>query len=58
MKTIIKKGTKQKMKCSDCGCEFSYEQEDIERKEFDTARYKVFVKCPQCESVCIIKQTR
>lgn len=27
---IIEKGTKQKTQCSECGCIFSFEKEDIE----------------------------
>ena len=30
---IIKEGTRKIAKCSVCGCEFSYEEEDIEKYE-------------------------
>ena len=49
MITIIKFGTKKRATCSNCGCVFTYENEDTEKiydKETDKT-YKV-VNCPQC----------
>ena len=39
---IIKEGTRKIAKCANCGCEFSYEEEDV---QIFTKRH---VKCPQC----------
>ena len=40
---ILKKGTRQKLTCDECGCYFSYETEDIKIiNECDC------VDCPQC----------
>ena len=49
---IIKEGTRKIAKCPNCGCEFSYEREDIE-KDGLLANNSVFigkawVVCPQC----------
>ena len=48
---IIKEGTRKIAKCPNCGCEFSYEREDIE-KDGLLANNSVFigkawVVCPQ-----------
>ncbi len=60
MKKIIKKGTKAIMKCDNCGCEFSYEEEDTHtaltnhlRSKYTTTTY--LVDCPQCDTACVIK---
>lgn len=52
---IIKRGTKQIAKCETCGCEFSYEQEDV-CSEKDT--YKVSINCPQCSHEVVLIQCR
>ena len=49
---IIKKGTREIAECPICGCEFSYEKEDlcmnpIKRKEW-------IVNCPQCNKAFAI----
>ena len=47
---IIKKGTLKVTKCTNCGCEFSYEDDDIQdhlaTERFDNS-YK-YIVCPQC----------
>lgn len=52
---IIKQGTRQITTCENCGCEFSYESDDILEKlkpmyngfpKID----KMYVKCPQCKT--------
>lgn len=50
---IIKRGTKQKIKCKNCGCFFSYEQEDVQ-VDNDELRSKHFISCPQCKEKLII----
>ena len=46
---IIEPGTRKIAKCSVCGCEFSYEEEDINM--FPNARRNsvtLYIHCPQC----------
>lgn len=53
MKIIIKKGNQFETECSNCGCIFKYEKEDIECKEEDKwgrAGY-YYVTCPCCENM-------
>ena len=59
---IIKEGTRKIEKCSACGCEFSYEEEDIE-KDGLLANNSVFigktwVVCPQCGKEIVLTTTR
>lgn len=42
---IIKKGTIKIEKCPTCGCEFSYEREDL---CMDPISKEWIVNCPQC----------
>ena len=53
---IIKEGTIKIAKCQNCGCEFSYEKEDlcmnpIKREEW-------IVNCPQCNKAVTIMAER
>lgn len=50
---IIKHGTKQVTKCRECGCGFSYEEEDIQG-----CSVKTFVECPQCKKEIVLKAVR
>lgn len=57
MKTIIKKGSLKVLKCCHCGCEFSYEEEDIEKvSEVNKigGAEKEIVKCPQCNGELVL----
>ena len=49
---IIKEGTRKITKCPNCGCEFSYEEEDIEKYGLLANNLvligKTWVVCPQC----------
>ena len=49
---IIKEGTRKIAKCPNCGCEFSYEEEDV---QIFTIRH---VKCPQCNEAVTIMAER
>lgn len=60
---IIEKGTKQKTQCSECGCIFSFEKEDIDimsnynpYKEYNYMRKTI--KCPQCSNVIVLEAVR
>lgn len=58
---IIKRGTRTVTECKNCGCKFSYEAEDIQRKYSfinDPKRHGECVICPQCNKEVIIWQTR
>ena len=51
---IIKEGTRKIENCPNCGCEFSYEREDVLRDPIWVGNY---VKCPQCkEAIKIFEQ--
>lgn len=53
MVKIIKKGTRQKMTCEECGCYFSFDEEDIE----NPATLRILssktraITCPQCGNI-------
>ena len=51
---IIKEGTRKIAKCPNCGCEFSYEREDVLRDPIWIGNH---VNCPQCnESIKVITE--
>lgn len=58
MVRIIEKGTRQIEQCEDCGCKFSFDNEDlmhykgegIYEKGFKEG-FKHFIACPQCNSL-------
>ena len=55
---IIKTGTRKQIECKECGCLFSYEEEDIRTKNnransFDplsVTTYDKYIECPQCSA--------
>ena len=53
---IIKPGTKKITKCESCGCQFSYEEEDVrsDNRTFE----ETWVMCPQCKKRVIIVAAR
>jgi len=61
---IIKQGTKKTCSCDNCGCLFSYEDEDIENiyqgSYFSVSEmnHKNIVRCPQCNTGIVLKQTK
>lgn len=50
---IIKKGTKQKIQCGECGCLFSFEKEDME-----IINNCKTIKCPQCDNILVLEAIR
>ena len=52
---IIKEGTRKIEKCPNCGCEFSYEREDL---CMDPIWKKWIVNCPQCNEAVTIMTER
>lgn len=67
MKTIIKPGKKTyKTTCEQCGCEFTYQDEDEIEEKGDMfingggnrQIFKVFVKCPFCNNKIFLRGTK
>ena len=57
---IIKEGTIKIAKCPNCGCEFSYEREDI-NDMIPLMRYLSvihYINCPQCNNDIILKEDK
>ena len=56
---IIEPGTRTIAKCTECGCKFSYENEDIEKDGLWANNLvfigKIFVVCPQCGKEIVLK---
>ena len=52
---IIKEGTRKIAKCQNCGCEFSYEKEDVLIDPFTRENN---VNCPQCGKEIVLETTR
>ena len=56
---IIEPGTRTITKCAECGCKFSYENEDIEKDGLWANNLvfigKIFVVCPQCGKEIVLK---
>ena len=52
---IIKEGTRKIAKCPNCGCEFSYEKEDLLR---DSIWVENHVNCPQCNEAVTLMTER
>ena len=52
---IIEPGTRRIIKCAECGCKFSYENEDIKDLLLAVISY---IECPQCGKKIILKTTR
>ena len=59
---IIKSGTRQTKTCLNCGCVFSFEDEDIRKEDiFGDPLHRGFrrtIKCPQCKTEIVLEVTR
>lgn len=53
---IIKPGTRRKAECNECGCVFSYEEEDLTRLVFSGT--ECLIKCPQCGYKWMIEESK
>lgn len=54
---IIKPGTRKNEVCESCGCEFSYEAEDVQSEKVSylewgesVLKQPKYVECPQCNN--------
>lgn len=53
---IIKEGTRKIEKCQKCGCEFSYEEEDINMVPHARCLSVThYIRCPQCNNDIVLK---
>lgn len=56
---IIEPGTRTITKCTECGCKFSYENEDIKKDGLWVNNLvfigKTLVVCPQCGKEIVLK---
>lgn len=59
---IIKEGIRKITTCDKCGCEFSYEHEDIEVIDisdmFGNLTITKKIECPQCKHYIILSKRR
>ena len=59
---IIEPGTRTITKCAECGCKFSYENEDIKvsgPNSMDKLQTrKSYIVCPQCGKEIVLTTTR
>ena len=59
---IIEPGTRTITKCAECGCKFSYENDDIEKDGLLANNLvsigKTWVVCPQCGKEIVLTTTR
>ena len=59
---IIEPGTRTITKCTECGCKFSYENDDIEKDGLFANNAVVlgttWVVCPQCGKALVLTTTR
>ena len=63
---IIKHGTRKTCTCDNCGCVFSYEEEDIKVEDYVTHivygveghTWRGIINCPQCEHKIVLRQPK
>ena len=59
---IIERGTKTIGECENCGCKFSYENEDIKvsgpHSMDQLQTRKSYIVCPQCHKSITLEATR
>lgn len=60
MVEIIKRGTKTKHTCNECGCIFTYEIEDVKFEEsaFHSGVDCKYIDCPQCSNRIYLEMPR
>lgn len=59
---IIRQGTRKTIECNECGCQFSYENEDIEEEEESLSpisfTYRRYIICPQCKNILYLEASK
>ena len=59
---IIEHGTRTITECAECGCKFSYEEEDIKEDKLYSMNQlqtrKSYIECPQCHKSITLAATR
>jgi hypothetical protein len=60
MVKIIRKGTRQTKECTECGCYFSFDEEDTKCMTNDSFNgiSNKFIPCPQCGKMVALGGTR
>ena len=58
---IIRKGTRKIQECKECGCLFSYEEEDVKKKSDCLGMlvyYEKYINCPQCKKNITLEEIK
>ena len=55
---IIRKGTRKIQECKECGCLFSYEEEDVKTKSIMLVYYEKYINCPQCKKNITLEEIK
>ena len=55
MINVIRHGDKKRIACPECGCIFTYQKEDMGRKQTGMNDFNSFVRCPDCGEECEVK---
>ncbi len=61
---IIRKGTRKVQECKECGCLFSYEEEDVKTKTGSDCLgimpvyYEKYINCPQCKKNITLEEIK
>ena len=58
MITVLRKGTKKKVECANCGALLQYEKEDIQEQEIGLNGYYEYIICPECKYRIGLRGTR
>lgn len=56
---IIERGTGHVCTCDNCGCKFSYEDEDVVTEIMENYKgFRDFIVCPQCSLIITVNQSK
>ena len=55
---VLKKGTKRKIECNNCGALLQYEKEDIQEQQIALNAYYEYIICPECKYCIGLRGTR
>lgn len=51
---VIKHGNKRATECSECGCVFEYEKEDVKTSQTGYNDYEYYLYCPDCRKLLLV----